>query len=104
MNEKNNHKNKKIGRRNFIKTSILGSTLIGTGANVILTDKSNAEISKLNYNTRSVKLREGEAPNILMIMADQWRWDYVGCAGADFVNTPAVDRLAGQGLWFSHYH
>ncbi len=101
MNENKNHKNKKISRRNFIKTSILGSAILGAGTNVSLTDKSNAEISKLNYNTRSVKLREGDTPNILMIMFDQWRWDYAGCSGADFVNTPAVDRLAGQGLWFS---
>ena len=78
----------KMDRRNFLKKSILGATALSIGANLTIGEKSNAEVSKLNFNTRSVMLREGDVPNILMIMADQWRWDYIGCAGADFLNTP----------------
>lgn len=43
-----------------------------------------------------------ERPNILMIMDDQHRWDYLGCYGADFVDTPNIDRLAARGTRFSH--
>ncbi len=42
------------------------------------------------------------APNILLIMTDQHRWDYLGCAGADHVDTPNIDRLAASGLRFTN--
>lgn len=102
--KKNNYnpENKdKMDRRNFLKKSILGATALSIGANLTIGEKSNAEVSKLNFNTRSIMLREGDVPNILMIMADQWRWDYIGCAGADFLNTPNIDKLASEGLMFS---
>jgi len=98
INKKNSDK---ITRRNFIKNLLLGSVSLGLGANIGLSEKTNAEISKLNFNARSVRLRGGDVPNILMIMADQWRWDYIGCAGAEFVNTPVIDRLASEGIWLS---
>ena len=41
-------------------------------------------------------------PNILLIMTDQHRWDYLGCAGADFVDTPNIDRLAASGGRFTN--
>ena len=42
------------------------------------------------------------SPNILLIMTDQHRWDYLGCAGADFVDTPNIDRLAASGVRFTN--
>lgn len=39
--------------------------------------------------------------NILFIMADQYRYDYLGSAGASFVRTPNLDRLAEQGTRFA---
>lgn len=41
-------------------------------------------------------------PNILFIMSDQHRYDYFGAAGADFMNTPNLDRLAQRGVRFSN--
>ncbi len=41
-------------------------------------------------------------PNILFIMDDQHRFDYLGYAGADFVRTPNIDRLAKRGMVFNH--
>ena len=35
-------------------------------------------------------------------MADQYRWDYLGYAGAGFVRTPNLDRLAARGVAFTH--
>ena len=43
-----------------------------------------------------------EPPNILFIMTDQHRWDYLGCYGADYVTTPNIDRLAASGLRFTN--
>ncbi len=39
-------------------------------------------------------------PNILFIMTDQQRWDAMGCSG-DWVKTPHLDRVAGEGVRFS---
>jgi len=36
-------------------------------------------------------------PNILFLLPDQLRHDYLGCYGADFLSTPAIDALAAQG-------
>ncbi len=41
------------------------------------------------------------APNILFIMADQLRADYLGCAGHPVLKTPNIDALAADGVMFS---
>lgn len=40
-------------------------------------------------------------PNVLLILDDQHRFDYLGCAGADFVRTPNLDKLAKRGMRFT---
>ena len=40
-------------------------------------------------------------PNILLIMDDQHRHDYLGAAGAEFLNTPNLDRLSERGVHFT---
>lgn len=39
--------------------------------------------------------------NILFIMFDQLRWDYLGCAGHPHLETPTIDALAAQGVRFT---
>lgn len=41
-------------------------------------------------------------PNILMIQSDQHRFDCVGANGHPLLQTPHMDRLAGEGMNFSH--
>ena len=38
------------------------------------------------------------AKNILFIMFDQLRWDYLGCAGHPHLKTPTIDALAAEGV------
>ncbi len=38
--------------------------------------------------------------NILFIMFDQLRWDYLSCYGHPHLHTPNLDRLAGRGVRF----
>ncbi len=38
--------------------------------------------------------------NVLWIMADQLRWDYLSCYGHPTLKTPNIDRLAERGLRF----
>jgi arylsulfatase A-like enzyme len=37
-------------------------------------------------------------PNILFLMPDQLRWDFLSCYGANFIETPNIDRLANEGV------
>ncbi|MEM1235568.1 MAG: alkaline phosphatase family protein [Pseudomonadota bacterium] len=39
--------------------------------------------------------------NVLWIMVDQLRWDYLSCYGADHIDTPNIDWLASQGMQFN---
>jgi len=39
-------------------------------------------------------------PNILLLYTDQQRWDALGANGNDYVRTPNLDSLAGQGANF----
>ncbi|WP_171208048.1 MULTISPECIES: sulfatase-like hydrolase/transferase [unclassified Ruegeria] len=42
-----------------------------------------------------------KAKNILFIMFDQLRWDYLSCNGHPHLHTPNVDRLASMGVRFT---
>ena len=39
--------------------------------------------------------------NLLFIMFDPLRWDYLSCAGHPHLKTPHIDRLAAQGVRFT---
>jgi arylsulfatase A-like enzyme len=41
-----------------------------------------------------------ERPNIVVVLADQWRAQAFGFAGDPNVKTPNLDRLAREGVWF----
>ncbi len=43
-----------------------------------------------------------DRPNILWICTDQQRWDTIGCLGNDRIDTPNIDRLAAEGVAFTH--
>lgn len=38
--------------------------------------------------------------NVLFIMCDQLRWDYLSCTGHPHLHTPHIDRLAARGVLF----
>ncbi len=42
----------------------------------------------------------GSVRNILFIMCDQLRWDYLSCTGHPSLDTPNIDRLARMGVRF----
>ncbi len=41
-------------------------------------------------------------PNIVFVLADQQRWDTLGCYGQELDLTPNLDRLADEGVRFEH--
>ena len=44
----------------------------------------------------------GAVRNVLFIMTDQQRWDYLGQTGMTALETPALEALARRGVTFSH--
>ncbi|WP_395702589.1 sulfatase-like hydrolase/transferase [Aquabacterium sp.] len=40
--------------------------------------------------------------NVLFIMADQLRWDHLGCTGHPWLKTPHIDALARRGVRFAN--
>jgi arylsulfatase len=55
------------------------------------------------YCWRKVKQEEMRRPNILLIYTDQLRWDALGINGNPDVKTPHLDKLARDGLNFTHH-
>ena len=43
-----------------------------------------------------------ERPNILYCVADDWGWPHAGAYGDKVVKTPTFDRLAKEGVLFTH--
>ena len=41
-------------------------------------------------------------PNVLWIMADQLRFDYLSCYGHPHLHTPHIDSLAARGVRFTN--
>jgi hypothetical protein len=47
-------------------------------------------------------LRTPSKLNILVLLADDWRFDTLGCMGNPVVKTPNLDKLAGENFQFTH--
>jgi len=43
-----------------------------------------------------------DKPNIVFILADDMRWDMMGCAGNPIIKTPNLDSLAKDGVRFKN--
>lgn len=44
--------------------------------------------------------KEQSRPNIIFILTDDQRWDAIGYAGNDIIQTPEMDKLAREGVYF----
>ena len=52
----------------------------------------------------SVPLRGADRPNIIFIMADDLGYGDLGCYGQQRIKTPAIDRLAAEGMRFTDFY
>ncbi len=50
----------------------------------------------------STGLRAAPRPNIVFILADDLGWTDLRCQGSGFYDTPSIDRLAAEGMRFTH--
>ena len=46
------------------------------------------------------EVQEVKQPNILIIYADQMRYDAMGCSGNPVIRTPNIDQLSVDGVHF----
>lgn len=72
---------------NYSTLSISGVLLIG------------ANVSCFNANGKSTEV--SKRPNILFAISDDQSFQYTGFAGCKFVKTPAFDRVAREGIYFT---
>ena len=55
--------------------------------------------SRLSAEAEAVRAKDSSRPNIIFLMSDQQRWDCIGKINP-MVKTPALDRIADQGILF----
>jgi arylsulfatase len=75
-----------FSRRDFLKTSGLAGMAFATGAGNL--------VAGINKREKPM--------NILFFLADDLRWNSLGCAGNDVVITPEIDSLAKDGIRFGN--
>ena len=59
-------------------------------------------VSKASTEAISLITKKLASPNIILIVTDDQRWDMLGCAGNNIIQTPNIDNLANQGVRFTH--
>jgi arylsulfatase A-like enzyme len=42
--------------------------------------------------------------NVIALINDTWRWDYLGCYGNDWIKTPNLDKLASEATLFENFY
>lgn len=55
-----------------------------------------------NANNLKIEKAQSSPPNIIFFLADDMRWDAMGCAGNEIIQTPNLDNLANSGVMFSN--
>jgi len=56
----------------------------------------------LKINAQNYKSKDVERPNIIFILTDDQRWDALGYAGNEIIQTPEMDKLAKAGTYFKN--
>ena len=56
----------------------------------------------MNSTLADAQKTQQKKPNIIFILADDLGYAEIGCNGSDHYKTPNIDKLASQGLRFTH--
>jgi len=84
-------------RRDFLKSAASTAVTAGFAGAV-----SSAETSRSAKNMRSGS-RSSRKPNIILYIADQMRWDFIGAYGLNpSTATPNLDKVFARGVTFTH--
>ena len=74
-------------------SSVLGILVVILTVEILFTMLGTAAFSYEN---------PAKKPNVLFILCDDHRWDFLSSVGHPFVKTPHLDKLASQGILFSN--
>lgn len=55
----------------------------------------------VSFSFAQKRRNSNERPNIIFILTDDQRWSALGYAGNDIIQTPEMDKLATQGVYFN---
>jgi arylsulfatase A-like enzyme len=58
-------------------------------------------LTSFSDKAKPVLPKSPDRPNVIIMIADQWRGNAIGCLGIEPVKTPNLDRLAGEGVIFT---
>ncbi len=73
---------------NLSRRDLLGSAAAGAAA--------------ISTNAAQAQSSQGQRPNIVLVISDQFRWDCIGAAGVNPLNlTPNLDDMARRGTMFA---
>lgn len=59
-------------------------------------------IPLLAQSSKAISDKQPQSPNLVLIMADQWRAQAVGFENIEPVKTPYMDQLVQKGVWFQN--
>ena len=90
-------KKKSISRKDALK-SLGGLALFPVASSMSSNVKSNEDALHAKTKLSSGKKKKTATPNILFIIDDQHRSDFLGASGADWIKTPNLDKLAKGGM------
>jgi len=96
---------KHLSRREFV------GSLTGLGAGAILLGKATAGEGETRQYKRppttsrklqDIQLSKPNGLNLIVIISDTFRWDYLHFNGNDRIKTPNLDALAAEGVYFAN--
>ena len=79
-----------MNRRDFLKTMSLGTAALAIPGCANISERITGKGPAQRW------------PNIIFLMADDQRWDAMGCMGNEIIKTPNMDRLALEGVLFEN--
>ena len=74
----------------------------GSTENAPTTATDNDDVKTIDPPNTEENERPKKPLNIVLLYGDDWRYDSIGSEGASVVQTPFLDRLAKEGIKFSH--
>jgi arylsulfatase A-like enzyme len=59
-------------------------------------------LAAADQNAAGQQTSKGRPPNVILILVDDLGWTDLSCQGSTFYETPNIDRLAKEGMRFTH--
>ena len=84
-----------LSRRTFM------GSVAGLGAAAAVSP-SSAQTAERPARLADVEVSGGNGLNVIVIIADTFRWDHLHCNGNDRIMTPNLDALAASGVNFTN--